>query len=124
MSLIFRYVDLDTVIVQEDLVSLFECDEGITGQQNIRCLQTYGLDFGKFRGHSYNGVGNMTGSIRGTAALISAQYPLALYLHCAFHALHLAVVEYLQVTSVRYMIEVIHSVSVFFLLFILKGNEL
>lgn len=35
----------------------------------------------------------MAGTIRGTAALISARYPLALYLHCASHALNLAVVK-------------------------------
>ena len=49
----------------------------------------------------------MAGRIRGTTALISAQYPLALYLQCASHALNLAVVKSLEVTSVRNMIEVV-----------------
>ena len=33
----------------------------------------------------------MAGSVNGTAALIAAQYPLALYIHCASHCLNLAV---------------------------------
>ena len=56
----------------------------------------------------------MAGSIRGTAALITAQYPLALYLHCASHCLNLAVVKSLQVTSVRNMMGVVDRVYVFF----------
>ena len=56
----------------------------------------------------------MAGSVRGTAALITAQYPLALYLHCAFHSLNLAVVKSLQVTSVSNMMGVMDRVSVFF----------
>ena len=43
----------------------------------------------------------MAGSVNGTAALISKQYPLALYLHCASHCLNLAVVKSLQITSIR-----------------------
>ena len=56
----------------------------------------------------------MAGSVRGTAALITAQYPLAMYLHCASHCLNLAVVKSLQVTSVRNMMGVVDRVSVFF----------
>ena len=56
----------------------------------------------------------MAGSVRGTAALIKAQYPLALYLHCASHCLNLAVVKSLQVTSVRNMMGVADRVYVFF----------
>jgi hypothetical protein len=54
LSVVLRYVDPDTVLVREDLIS---------------------LDLSKLRGQSYNGVGNMAGTIRGTSALISAQYP-------------------------------------------------
>lgn len=55
----------------------------------------------------------MAGTIRGTAAIVSAQCPLALYLHCASHALNLAVVKSLQVTSVCNMIGVVDRVSTF-----------
>ena len=56
----------------------------------------------------------MAGRIRGTAAL-SAQYPLALYLHCASHALNVAVVKSLKVSSVCNRIGVVDMVSKFFL---------
>ena len=51
---------------------------------------------------------------QGTAALITAQYPLALYLHCASHCLNLSVVKSLQVTSVRNMMGVVDRVYVYF----------
>ena len=60
-------------------------------------LRSYGLDLTKLRGQAYDGAGNMAGSVRGTAALITAQYPLALYRHCESHRLNLAVVKSLQV---------------------------
>ena len=125
LSLVLRYVDPDTNQVREDLISFFECDEGITGRCLAKkitdSLESFGLDLGKLRSQSYDGAGNMAGRVRGTAALISAQYPLALYLHCASHALNLAVVKSLQVTSVRNMIGVVDRAATFFLL-IQKGN--
>ena len=117
-NLVLRYVDYDTGLVREDLVSFLECDTGISGHcladKIITTLQSYGLDLTKLRGQVYDGAGNMAGSVRGTAALITAQYPLALYLHCASHCLNLAVVKSLQVTSVRNMMGVVGRVYVFF----------
>ena len=49
----------------------------------------------------------MAGSVNGTAAIISCDYPLALYLHCASHCLNLAIVKPLQITSIRSMINII-----------------
>ena len=77
-------------------------------------LQALGLDLSNLRGQAYDGAGNMAGSVNGTAALISAQYPLALYLHCASHCLNLAVVKSLQITSIRNMMGVIERVYQFF----------
>ena len=70
-------------------------------------LRSYDSDITKLRGQAYDGAGNMAGRIRGTAALITAQYPLALYIHCASHSLNLAVVKSLQVTSVRNMMGIV-----------------
>ena len=72
------------------------------------------LDPSKLRGQAYDGAGNMSGSLNGTAALISNDNPLALYLHCASHSLNLAVVKSLDETSVRNMIGVVNRVSIFF----------
>ena len=118
LSLVLRYVDCDTGSAREDLMGFLECDMGITGRcladKIMTTLQSYGLDLTNLRGQAYDGAGNMAGSVRGTAALITAQYPLAMYLHCASHCLNLAVVKSLQVTSVRNMMGVVDRVSVFF----------
>ena len=115
LSLVLRYVDPDTNQVREDLISFLECDEGITGRCLAKkitdSLESFGLDLGKLRGQSYDGAGNMAGRVRGTAALISAQYPLALYLHCASHALNLAVVKSLQVPEISGSLSVLRTSS-------------
>ena len=91
LSPVVRYVDHDTLL-EEDLVAFIECEIGISG---------HGLDLSNMRGQACDGAGNMAGSVNGAAALIRADYPLALYLHCASHSLNLAFVKSLQLTSVR-----------------------
>lgn len=118
LSLVLRYVDPDTLSVREDLIGFVECDTGITGRgladKITSSLEAFGLDLSNLRGQAYDGAGNMAGSGNGTAALISAQYPLALYLHCASHCLNLAVVKSLQITSVRNMMGIVERVYLFF----------
>ena len=86
-------------MIREDFI---ECDCGITGralaEKILSFLSTLGLDPTNLRGQAYDRAGNniMSGSVNGTAALISSQYPLALYLHCASHSLNLAVVKSLD----------------------------
>ena len=118
LSIVIRYVDSDTLLVREDLVGFFECDTGITGRsladKIMSTLERFGLDLQYLRGQAYDGAGNMAGSVNGTAALITAKYPLALYLHCTSHCLNLAVVKSLGVTSVRNMLGVVGRVYQFF----------
>ena len=118
LSIVLRYVNRDTGVAREDLIGFLECNTGITGhclaEKITLTLQGYGLDLTKLLGQAYHGAGNMAGSARGTAAVIMAQYPLALYLHCASHSLNLAVVKSLQVTSVRNVMGVVDRVSVLF----------
>ncbi len=77
-------------------------------------LGSHGLNPTKLRGQAYDGAGKMSGRVNGTAALITKDYPLALYLHCAYHNLNLAVVKFLDETSVRNMIEIVNRVGIFF----------
>ena len=56
----------------------------------------------------------MASRINGVAALISTEYPLALYLHCASHCLNLAVVKSLNETNICNMMGVVDKVWVFF----------
>ena len=118
LSLVLRYVDLSTLLVREDLIGFIECNTGITGRDSAHkitsSLQEFSLDLSNMRGQAYDGDGNMACAVNHTAALISAQYPLALYMHCSSHCLNLAVVKTLQITSVRNMMGMIERVHTFF----------
>ena len=89
LSFVLRYVDSATLTVREDLVGFFECDTGISGHNlsdKIKStLNGFGLDLSCLCGQAYDGAGNMAD---GTASVISADYPLAIYLHCASHCLN------------------------------------
>ncbi len=80
---------------------------GITGQavaENIlHLLQKFNLDPRLLHWQGYDGAGNMAVKTWGAAAIITAQYPLALYVHCASHQLNLVVVRSAEVTSIRNM---------------------
>ena len=118
LSLVLRYVNPDDYCIREDLVTFLECDNGISGQgladMMISFLDKQGLDLTKLRGQAYDGAGNMSGKTNGAAALITSQYPLALYVHCASHCLNLAVVKSLEESNIRNMIGVVNRVSLFF----------
>ena len=117
LCIVLRYVVSATLTVREDLVGLFECATGISGRNlsdKIKSTQQVGLHLSCLRGQAYDGAGNIAGSVNGTASLISDEYPLAIYLHCASHCLNLAVVKSLEVTSVQNMMGVIGRVYQFF----------
>ena len=118
LSLSVRYVDVDTLEIREDLLGFVECDAGVSGhalaEKITSTLQGYGLRLSDLRGQAYDGAGNMAGSTNGAAAIISADHPLAMYIHCASHCLNLAVVSSLNVTSVRNMMGVVGKVYLFF----------
>ena len=105
-------------MTKEDFVSFLECETGISGhslaQKITTFLRSYGLDLTNLRGQAYDAAGNMAGSVRGTVALITTEYSLAIYIHCASHCLNLAVVKSLQITSVRNMMGVMKKVYMFF----------
>ena len=104
--------------IREDLVDFVECDAGVTGNAEAQKLtgfiESCGLDPNKICGQAYDGAGNMAGKVKGAAAIITSEYPLAMYLHCTSHSLNLAVVKSLEVQSVRNMIGIINKVSLFF----------
>ena len=118
MAIVLRYVDPENLQIREDLVEFIECDTGISGhalaQKIIVFIQSNGLDPSMLRGQAYDGAGIMAGKTNGAAAIISSEFPLALYLHCASHCLNLAVVKSLEVQCVRNMIGVVKRVSIFF----------
>ena len=118
LSIVLRYVESDSLMVREDLVGFTECDTGISVQNLADKITTFlealGLDLSNLCGQAYDGASNMAGSINGTAAIITAQYPLAIYWHCASHCLNLTVVKSLELTSVRNMMGIVGRVYHFF----------
>ena len=118
LSLVLRYVDRESNQIREDLVAFIECDTGVSGRdlanKMLSFLRSHRVDLTKLRGQAYDGAGCMSGKINGAAALISKEYPLALYLHCASHCLNLVVVKSLDETNVRNMMGVVNKVWIFF----------
>jgi hypothetical protein len=115
--IVLRYVEPESSLIREDLVTFLDCDSGVTGQalaDKMLSFVTDHLDPSKMRGQAYDGASNMSGKTNGAAARISAQYPLALYTHCASHCLNLAVVASFEEARVGNMIGVVNRLSVFF----------
>ena len=115
LCIVLRYVDPETNAIREDLVSSWNVS-GLTGQalaDKMMGFVSNNLDPSKMRGQAYDGASNMSGKIRGAAARIQSQYPLAFYTHCASHCLNLAVVASFEDRSVRNMIGIVKRLSFF-----------
>ena len=73
LSLVIRYVSKEDNLIREDFIGFIECDCGITGRAIAEKILTFlsilGLDPANLRGQAYDGAGNMSGSVNGTAAL-------------------------------------------------------
>ena len=118
LSLVLRYIHPETLLIHKDFIQFVECDTGITGcalaDKMTVVVRSQGLDLQNLCGQGYNGAGNMSGKTNGAAAIISYACPQAVYLHCAFHLLNLAVMKSLDVPCVCNMIGVVNRVSTFF----------
>ena len=117
LCIVLRYVDPETNAIREDLVSFLECDSGFTGKELADKMMGFvrnNLNPSKMRGQAYDGASNMSGKIRGAAARIQFQYPLAFHTHCASHCLNLAVVASFEDRSVHNMIGIVKRLSLYF----------
>ncbi len=87
--MVLCYLNPETCENADGLVKFSKCDLGISDQAVadyiLHLLQKFNLDPTLLRGQGYNDAGNMAGKTRGAAAIITAQYPLALYVHCGSH---------------------------------------
>jgi hypothetical protein len=89
LSLCIRYVDnveKEGDIVREDFIGFTPLKDktgpGIKAAI-IKGLQQAHLDLGNLRGQGYDGASAMKGHLGGCAALISKDYPSAIYVHFA-----------------------------------------
>ena len=112
------YVNEDDSQICEDFITFLECESGVSGQaiadMMVSFLKAHGLNPASLCGQTYDGAGNMSGKTNGAAALITSQYPLALFVRCASHRLNLAVVKSLEEVYIRNMIGVVNRVYLFF----------
>ena len=114
LCIVVRYIDPETNGIREDLVSFLECDSGHTGQalaDKMMGFVRYNLDPSKMRDQAYDGASNISGNVRGAAARMQSQYPLAFYSHCASHCLNLPIVASFEDHSVRNMINIVKRLS-------------
>jgi len=81
-------------------------------------LTQWGLDLRKMRSQGHDGASSMAGKFKGVQAQISADYPLALYVHCACHVLNLALTTASNLPSVRWSMRTIQDIVTFY-----KGGQ-
>ena len=117
LSLFLRFID-QAGMVREEFISFVLCQYGTTGEavSNLitNALRKYGLDQRYLCGQGYDSAGNMAGKYQGAAAIIQKVYPMALYFHCAAHALNLCVVAACSVQSIRNMHGTLQEISLFY----------
>ena len=101
------YVEAEAASIREDLVTLLECDSGITGKaladKMLGFIRNY-LDLSNMCDQAYDRASNMSGKTNRAAVRMSSQYPLALYTHCTSHCLNLAVMASFEEVSIHNMI--------------------
>lgn len=118
LSLCVRYVEVidGQHFVKEDFLQ-FEQVTSVTGEslakKIIEHFQKYGVDLNYVRGQGYDGAANMAGKYNGVHRIIQNDYPTALYVHCAAHALNLAVTKACEVQNIRNCLGVVEKVHTF-----------
>ena len=126
LCIVLRYVDPETNAIREDLILFLECECGLTGQALADKMMGFvrnNLGRSKIHDQAYDGTSNMSGKIRGAAARIQSQYPLAFYTHCASHCLNLAVVASFEGQNVCNMIGITKRLFLLFFLHILSARR-
>ena len=117
MSLVLRFVD-ESNNIREEFVDFLPCTSGTTGQviadMILDRVREYGLNPAFIRGQGYDGGGNMSGKLRGCAAIITQSYPKAVYIHCYSHVLNLCVAKACELQVVRNVIGTLNQVCLFF----------
>ena len=96
LTIVLRYVSdrSGTSVVVKDFVG-FQPVEDLTGEgianKILNFVRNLGLDMTYMVGQGYDGASSMSGKFAGTQAIIRQQFPNAIYVHCASHALNLVI---------------------------------
>ena len=79
----------------------------------IKGLQQAHLDLGSLRGQGYDRASAMKGHLSGCGALISKDYPSAIYVHCSSHSLNLMLSDTCAVYAIRNTIGTMKKIITF-----------
>ena len=94
LALIIRFVDKKNEI-REEFLKFIYMDSGVRGEELkskiLESLRDAGIDVSYCRGKGYDSAANMSGVRCGCASLITSEYPLAIYMHCACHKFNLVI---------------------------------
>lgn len=118
-SLCARYVDEadGQPILREDFLQ-FVAVTDVTGNGLAKTIKNVcsqlNLDLCNLRGQGYDGARAMSGKFQGCAAIIAAEHPQALYVHCASHAFNSAVGDACEIAIVKHTIGNINEIINFF----------
>lgn len=116
LSVCIRYLDIKKSTIHEEFICFLSATD-LTGaalcEQIVQELNQVGLQIENLRGQGYDGGANMSGKFRGVQSRIKQLQPLAIYMHCAAHKLNLAIVNACSLPSVRNMMGIVGSVTVF-----------
>ena len=126
LSLVTCYFDPESKTAAERLLDFSACHLGVFGnaiaETILDLLQKNDLDPELLRGRGYDGASNMTGKVKGAAAIITSKHPLALYFHCASHQLNLAVIKSVELISVKNLMGTCKKLHDFFM-YILNASK-
>jgi hypothetical protein len=64
-------------------------------------LKSYGINCEYLIGQGYDGASSMSGKYKGVQATARANYPIAIYVHCAAYTLNLAVTKASNIQPIR-----------------------
>jgi len=107
LSVCIRYVDnveKERYRVREDFIGFapvkYKTGPGMKAAI-IKGLQQARLDVDNLQGKGYDGASAMKGHLCGCVALISKDYPSAIYVHCASHSLNLVLSDACNFDAIR-----------------------
>ncbi|KAF2898090.1 hypothetical protein ILUMI_08085 [Ignelater luminosus] len=121
------YIDPDEICLREDFIEFVPVQdftgEGIASTIMSR-LEAIGINLNTLIGRGYDRASAMNGSFNGAQAVLTRQFPLALYVHCSAHLLNLAIADTCKVRVLSNCLGTIHSVVTFCCTSALRTNVL